>query len=156
MQIHKRYIALGLIIAFALFFELAAHADVWNEETKVTFSGPVQIAGQVLHAGTYTFELADPDASQNIVQVFNADRTVLYATVETVPIGRVNADGQTVVTLAQPAPGKPAFVVNWFYPTNTVGHEFVLSKQEQQQVAQATHETFVGNHLISNAENGGK
>lgn len=145
MQIHKRYIALGLLIAFALFFELTAHADVWNEQTKVTFSGPVQIADEVLPAGTYTFQLADPDDDQNIVQIFNADRTVLYTTVETVPIGTNNDNGQTVVTLAEPASGKPAVVVSWFYPGNSTGHEFVLSKQEQQQLAQARQETFVGN-----------
>jgi hypothetical protein len=35
--------------------------------------------------------------------------------------------------------------VSWFYPGNSTGHEFVLSKQEQQQLAQARQETFVGN-----------
>ena len=155
MQIHKSYIALGLIIAFALFFELAAHADTWNEQTKVTFSGPVQIADQVLPAGTYTFQLADPDGNQNIVQIFNADRTVLYTTVETVPISANNYNGQTVVTLAEPASGQTAVVLNWFYPDNSTGHEFVLSKQEQQQLAQARQETFVGNRLISDTANAG-
>ncbi len=149
MQIHKSYIALGLLIAFALFFELAAHADTWNEQTKVTFNGPVQIADQVLPAGTYTFQLADPDGNQNIVQIFNADRTRLFTTVETLPISTNNDNGQTVVTLAEPESGRPAVVVNWFYPGNSTGHEFVLSKQQQQQLAQDRQETFVGNHLMS-------
>ena len=50
MKIHKLYIALGLLIAFGLFFELAAHADESNESTKITFSAPIQIPGQVLPA----------------------------------------------------------------------------------------------------------
>ena len=31
MKMHKLYIALGLMIAFVLFFEFAAHADETNE-----------------------------------------------------------------------------------------------------------------------------
>jgi hypothetical protein len=84
MKINKGYIVLGLIIAFFLFFELAAHADEFDQATTITFSEPIQIPGQVLPAGTYLFKLADGDSNQNIVQIFNADRTVLYATVQTI------------------------------------------------------------------------
>ena len=35
MKIHKVYIALGLMIAFVLFFEFAAHADEMDESTKM-------------------------------------------------------------------------------------------------------------------------
>ena len=147
MQIHKSYIALGLVIAFALFFELAAHADTWNEQTRITFSAPVQVGDQVLPAGTYTFQLADPDGDQNLVQIFNADRTHLYTTLDTMPINANNENGQTVVTVAEPASGRPAVVLNWFYPENSTGHEFVLSKQEKQQLAQTREDTFVGNRL---------
>src|SRR5438309_1839379 len=84
MKIHKTYIAIGMIIAFALFFELAAHASVADQATQITFSQPVQVPGQVLPAGTYLFKLVNTD-SLDIVQIFNSDRTHLYATLETVP-----------------------------------------------------------------------
>ncbi len=48
MRIHKIYIAIGLVLAFSLFFELAAHADEANQETIFTFNEPVQIPGAVL------------------------------------------------------------------------------------------------------------
>ena len=48
MKINKLYIAIGLVIAFGLFFEFAAHADEANEATTITFSAPIQIPGQVL------------------------------------------------------------------------------------------------------------
>jgi hypothetical protein len=54
MKIHKIYITLGLIIAFVLFFEFAAHADKMDESTKITFRAQIQIPGQVLPAGTYS------------------------------------------------------------------------------------------------------
>ena len=79
MKIQKGYVIVGFIIAFTLFFELAAHADDWDQNTTITFSEPIQIPGQVLPAGTYVFRLADPDSAQNIVQIFNSDRTHIYS-----------------------------------------------------------------------------
>jgi len=36
----------------------------------VTFSGPVEIPGKALPAGTYVFKLLDSQGNRNIVQVF--------------------------------------------------------------------------------------
>ncbi len=105
MKIHKMYIAIGLIIAFGLFFELTAHADEANQETKLTFNAPLQIPGRVLPAGTYTFQRMDND-DLNLVQIFNADRSVLYATLQTLPVERENAtddDGNHLGRRKQPA-----------------------------------------------------
>jgi hypothetical protein len=35
----------------------SAKADDWDQKTIFTFSGPVEIPGQVLQAGTYVFKL---------------------------------------------------------------------------------------------------
>lgn len=147
MRINKLYVFIGLIIACGLFFELAAHADETNQETTITFSAPVQISKQVLPAGTYIF-LTDTDA-QNLVRIFNADRTVLYATLQTVSTENMNPADDTTITLAEQGAGKPDLLVKWFYPGNTVGHEFVYPKQQEQKIAHATEETFVGNQLTA-------
>jgi hypothetical protein len=55
-----------------------AKADDWDQKTIFTFSGPVEIPGQVLSAGTYVFKLADSASDRNIVQVFNKDQNHLY------------------------------------------------------------------------------
>src|SRR4051794_27254277 len=49
------------VCAFALaaFTAPRAHADEWNKKTFLTFSGPVQVPGTTLPAGTYMFKLAD-------------------------------------------------------------------------------------------------
>src|SRR5712671_3533728 len=107
MKINKGYIVVGLIIAFTLFFELAAHADMWDQATTITFSAPVQIPGQVLPAGTYVFRLVNADSDRNIVQIFNADRTRLYATLHTVAAERPIPTGDTAVTFAEQGVGRP-------------------------------------------------
>lgn len=149
MRINKIYIALGVLIAAALFLELAAHADEVNETTTITFSAPVQIPGQVLPAGSYIFERADPNGDQNLIRISNVDRTRLYATVETVSAYR-KEPGDTAIVLAQPESGQPA-LVKWFYPGRSNGHEFLYSNQQEQQIAAGTQETFTGDHVMSTA-----
>ena len=53
-----------------------AKADDWNQKTIFTFSGPVEIPGQALTAGTYVFKLADSQTNRNIVQ--NGGAAVLF------------------------------------------------------------------------------
>lgn len=155
MRINKLYIVIGLILAFGLFFELSAHADESNEQTTITFSKPVQIPGQVLPAGTYRFKLVLPNQDQSVVNIFNADGTVLYATLQTVAAEREDVSGDTVITLAAPGTGEPDLLVKWFYPGRTTGHQFVYSSQQQQEIAHADLETFVGNQPLSAGYAGG-
>ncbi|HTA68434.1 MAG TPA: hypothetical protein VK776_09155 [Bryobacteraceae bacterium] len=53
-----------------------ATADEWDQKTVFTFSGPVEIPGQVLPAGTYVFKLADSPSNRNIVQIFSKDEDI--------------------------------------------------------------------------------
>jgi len=146
MKINKGYIAVGLIIAFTLFFELAAHADESDQATTITFSEPIQIPGQVLPAGSYLFKLANSDSAQNIVQVFNADRTVLYATLQTIETERQEPTDHTAVTLAEPESGGPNVLVKWFYPGRETGNEFLYPKQQEKELAQDKQRTIVADH----------
>jgi hypothetical protein len=84
MRINKGYIIAGLLIAFVLFVEIAAHADDRDLATKLTFSESIQIPGRTLPAGTYLIKIANPHTGRNVVQIFNADGTVLYAALQTV------------------------------------------------------------------------
>ena len=154
MRINKIYIALGFLIALALFFELTAHADEVNQATTITFSVPVQIPGQVLPAGTYILEQAVPDDDQHLVRIFSADRKVVYATLQTAAAER-QEPGDTTIVLAQPENGDPNILVKWFYPGRSIGQEFLYSKQKEQQIATATQETLTGNQVLSSATSAG-
>ncbi|HET7892356.1 MAG TPA: hypothetical protein VFL34_12560 [Candidatus Sulfotelmatobacter sp.] len=153
MKINKGYIAVGLIIAFAVFFELAAHADESDQATTITFNQPIEIPGKVLPAGTYLFKLADGNADLNLVQIFNADRTVLYATLPTVSTDRGEPTGNTVVAIAEPGTGQPDVLLKWFYPGRETGNEFVYPKQKEKKLAQDTQQMVVANQpTLSNSD----
>jgi hypothetical protein len=143
MKINKGYIAVGLVIAFALFFELAAHADESDEATTMSFSQPLEVPGQVLPAGTYLFVLADHGAEPNVVQIFSSDRTVLYGTFLTVATQRQGPAGDTTVTLAEPESGGTPVLVKWFYPGRDIGNEFVYSKQTEKELARDRQQNIV-------------
>ena len=149
MKINKLFIAIGLMIAFGMFFELAAHADEANQETILTFSAPVQIPGHVLPAGTYMF-LADED-NQNVVRIYSADEHVLYATLQTVSADKKNASSDTTVTLAKKS-GEPPLLVKWFYPGEIIGHEFLYPTQQEQQIAHAAEQTIVASQTAGGFE----
>src|SRR5712672_1488332 len=152
MKINKRYIAVGLIIAFSLFLGLAAHADESDETTKITFSQPIQIPGQVLPAGTYLFKLASSD-DLNVVQIFNADRTVLYATLQTVSTDRPEPTDHTLLALAEQGAGQPDVLLKWFYPGREIGNEFLYPKQKEKELAQDRQQTIETNHpTVSNSD----
>jgi hypothetical protein len=87
MNTRKAFITLSLVLASLVMLPVA-HADEWDQASKLTFSQSVQIPGRVLPAGTYWFILADSIADRNIVQIFNSDRSMLYATI----LARVDAN----------------------------------------------------------------
>jgi len=73
------------VFALGSAFAPAASADTWNQLTKVTFSGPVEIPGQVLPAGTYWFKLLDSPSNRNIVQVYNQKQNKQLAMIMAIP-----------------------------------------------------------------------
>jgi len=80
-----------------------AVADDFDQKTVFTFSGPVEIPGQVLAAGTYVFKLMDSQSDRNIVQVFNKDEIHLYGIFLAIPDRRLRAAGKPIITFEEKA-----------------------------------------------------
>src|SRR6185369_15467375 len=98
------------------------------------FDQPVAIPGQVLAPGTYLFRLLSSDSDRNVVQIFNADGTRLYAMLQTASAERLDAASDTILTFAEPGNGEPAALVKWFYPGNLSGQEFLYPKEQEKQL----------------------
>jgi hypothetical protein len=94
----------------------SATADDWDQRTIFTFSGPVEIPGQALSAGTYVFKLADSTSNRNIVQVFSKDEKHLYGTFLAIPDARLQPAGKPIITFDETPAGSPDAVRAWFYP----------------------------------------
>jgi hypothetical protein len=132
----KRLCSVGLS---ALTLLSVARADEWSQKTTLTFSGPVEIPGQVLPAGTYVFKLASSQSNRHIVQVFNKDQNHIYGTFLAIPDYRLHPSDKPIVRFEERAAGSPPAIKAWFYPSHNHGHEFVYPKKKAVALAQENH-----------------
>ena len=117
----------------------AARADGWNKKTFLTFSGPVQVPGATLQAGTYMFQLADPDNARHVVMVSSKEGDKTYGMFMTIPNERLQAPDENVIMFAESPAGTPQAVQAWFYPGDRIGEEFVYPKDQASMIAKANH-----------------
>ena len=108
---------------------LLAKADDVNQETIVHVSGPVEVpGGRVLAAGQYVFKLADGSSTRSVVQILNADRSQIMATVFTAPAYRAEPTDGTVITLEERPNGSTDALGKWFFAGQSDGVEFLYLK----------------------------
>ena len=139
------HVVKALCCATVLTMALApsAHADEWNKKTILTFSGPVQIPGVTLPAGSYVFKLADIPGNRHVVQVFDKDEKKIYTTMLAIPNERLEASDEPVVLFSERASGSPQAIKVWFYPGNRVGNEFVYPKSQAMRIAKETRQSVL-------------
>lgn len=140
MRIAKTlFVLLGLALLVGVLVS-PARADQWNKETVLTFSQPVEVPGRVLPAGTYVFKLLDSYSWRHIVQIFNADKTEVLATILAIPNYRLEPKGETETNFYERPGDSPVALRAWFYPGDNFGQEFVYPKKRAIQLAQASKE----------------
>jgi len=135
---------LGLAV-LGVAFSPSAKADESNKKTTITFSGPVEIPPvyitgmRVLPAGTYVFKLMNSMSNRHIVQIFNKDENVIYATILAIPNYRLEPKDKTVITFNEGVRGAPEAIRAWFYPGANWGEEFVYPKAKAVELAKITN-----------------
>ena len=94
--------------------------------TYFTFSRSVQIPGVTLPAGTYVFELADPDHSLDVVRVLNKERNRVYLTAFTRPVERSRASKlDAAIVFAETSPGIAPPIKVWYPQDERTGRQFI-------------------------------
>jgi len=117
-----------------------ARADEFTKLTLLTFSGPVDVPGITLPAGTYRFSLADPETGRRVVKVADKDGKKTYGMFLSMPNRRMTASNKPVVMFKESAAGAPPAVQVWFYPGETYGYEFAYPHDQALKIARATHQ----------------
>ena len=124
-----------------------------DRSTIVTFSGAVSIPGvAVLPAGSYLFRLADSLANRNIVQIFDKDRTHLFATLLAIPAERSEVKGDAVVTFKETRADTPPAVHFWYYAGEKNGQEFAYPREQAMQIANASGESVLAGNFGKDIE----
>jgi len=129
--------ALLLLATFGVLATVpSVKADEWNQKTVFTFSGPVEVPGQVLPQGTYVFKLLDSPSNRHIVQVFNQDETKIFGTFLAIPDYRLKPSDKPLISFEERPVDSPEAIKAWFYPGRNYGHEFVYPKPRAVALAQ--------------------
>jgi hypothetical protein len=139
------------VAALTALVAAGAHADEWNKRTYLTFSGPVQIPGATLPAGTYTFELANPDTTRHVIRVSEKDTNKPVALFMTIAASRMEPPDDNLIMFAERPAGSPPAIQMWFYPGDRLGEEFVYPKSQAMALAKANHDTVLATDESSNA-----
>jgi hypothetical protein len=145
MKLFKAATTVGCMALMGAVLAPGAKADDWNRKTTLTFSGPVEIPGVhlkgwgVLPAGTYVFKILDSQSDRHIVQIFNQDETIVYATILAIPNYRLKVTDKTVITFRERPAGEPEALRAWFYPGRNWGEEFVYPKAKAMELAKTAN-----------------
>lgn len=114
-----------------------------DRATIVTISAPVSIPGVVLPAGEYLFRLADTQSSRNVVQIFDKDRTKIFATLIAVSALRDEPSGEAVITFRESPANQPPALRYWYYAGEKAGQEFAYPKSQAIAIARASGEAVM-------------
>lgn len=100
-----------------------------NRRTVLTFSAAVALPGTELPAGSYTFQLADPDAASDVVQVLSRDRTrVLYMGLTRRVTRPLSVPTNRAVVFGEARRGEPAPITAWYPQDENSGYEFIYHR----------------------------
>ena len=132
LRMHKssvcRRSALASCGAIGLALVVTVTSQAWSVASGtnyLTFSGAVALPGVVLPAGTYTFEVANPDTSGNVVRVSRRNGRVQFlGFTERVERPAGLAKDRAVVLGEAPA-GAPPPIIGWYPLGSSTGHRFI-------------------------------
>jgi hypothetical protein len=139
MRKHLRRALLAATAALTLCIGTStARADEWNHKTILTLDEAMQVPGATLQPGTYILKLADENGSRSLVNIIRASDNTLITTAKTVRMVRNSDDHGLALEVAMPAGKAPVpMLKGWMYPGFGGGHEFMYSKAQARQIANA-------------------
>ena len=124
---HNTVLRNSLLAAIALVaagFMATIHAGS-SDRSYLTFNRDVALPGVVLPAGTYVFEIANPESSHDIVRVSSKNGRVQYMGFTLRADRPVGLSGNQPVTFAEARPDTPAPITAWFPLGTSSGREFL-------------------------------
>jgi len=122
-----------LVIFISLLLPATATADDWNRATTAIFNNPVRIPGQVLPPGIYVFKLAQIWGDRNVIQIWNADETVLCAQIFGWPDYLRKAPEGSHFVFDEGGKGAPLVLKAWIYRGNSHVQTFNYTKKLQNE-----------------------
>lgn len=113
-----------------------AKADDYNRLTILTINQTMMVPGATLTPGTYTFKLANPDSSRDVVTIMRDDGSVVTSANVKRTMER-NSDKLDLALAVAVNEGAMPVMKGWFYPGLSDGFQFVYPKEQARTIARA-------------------
>jgi hypothetical protein len=113
-------------------------ADVWNKKTILTVNQTIEVPGATLTPGKYVVKLMDSQSNRHIVQFMNEREDEVLSTVLAIPNQRLKPTGETEFSFYEAGAGEARALQAWFYPGDTIGHEFAYPKEKAMALARTS------------------
>ena len=130
MKLNYKPILVVLTVAVLASLAIRADAASMERSIRLSFSQPVEIPGMVLPAGSYVFEDLQLGG---LTRIWDANGLHVLTTVVTVPAERREPEEKTVI-LKENGQHAPERVDAWFAPWESIGSEFVYTKESHKDV----------------------
>jgi len=116
-----------------------ARADTLDRLTYFTFSGPVQLPGVTLPAGTYEFRFVNPATGSSVLRVASEDgkKGKLFFMIRGSDLE--DAPDDPIVLLRETPAGSPPALQGWVYPGEVTPFEFIYSHRQAQALGAVKH-----------------
>jgi len=131
-----------------------AFADDYDKKTVVTISAATEVPGIVLQPGTYVIKLLNSSSNRHITEIMNERMDHLYALTFTVAAERLTPTSKPVLTFYEQSNGRPQALRRWFWPSDTIGQEFIYPKDQAARISAASGEKVPEGNLPTVAESG--
>jgi hypothetical protein len=125
MNLYRKLTLVATVITVFVWLTPQARAQLLEQKVRVTFSGPVEVPGEILPAGSYVFEALE---SGHLTRILSADERHVYTTLITVPEERTETVTNATIVLEENHPGMPQKIEAWFYPGYSTGNEFMYKR----------------------------
>src|SRR3954471_21664178 len=116
-MVNRKWVGIlcGAAVCAATLVTSAAPRPDARKTMYLTFSQPVSLPGVSLGSGTYTFEIANPDTSADVVRVTSRDGSIVYFLGFTHSVARPNGMKRDQnVSLGEAAAGVAPPITAWW------------------------------------------
>ena len=147
MKLFTRVLALGVFGVICGIVPTPASATPIPEVSYLPVEEPLDVGGTILEPGVYVIRVLPSDSNRNLLQITNEDRTIIFATVLSVPHALPASDEMrdTKFVFFPASNGAPRALRTWFNgeTTSDGGHDIVYPERRAMQIAAVVKEPVV-------------
>ena len=137
---------IGFSLAFFLIipvFAFQARASEADRATQVTFDRPIELPGnKILEAGTYWFVTPEWGGGKT-VQILDEKHVTVLASTIAISATRSRPADDTEFVFSAPSVNHPELLLQWFYPGELSGYEFVYDGIQNKNATEGPRVTVM-------------